>query len=68
MVVGIALNFFGFQMVGAWTFLAGAVGFGVMQMMQQYDGKDIVIRRLRRMMTLADGVVASSLVRATASR
>lgn len=54
MVVGIALNFFGFSMAGSWTFLAGAVCFGVMQMMQQYDGKDVVIRRLRRMMTVAD--------------
>ena len=54
MVAGIALNFFGLQMAGAWTFLAGAAGFGVMQMMQQYEGNDVVIRRLRRIMTLAD--------------
>lgn len=54
MVVGIALNFFSHPMVGSWMFLVGAVCFGVLQMMQQYDGKSVVIRRLRRMMILAD--------------
>ena len=54
MVIGIALNFFGFPLMGSWTFLLGAIGFGVMQMLQQYDGRSVVIRRLRRMMILAD--------------
>ena len=54
MVIGIALPFFGLQMAGAWVFLAGAVAFGTMQMMQTYTGKSVTIRRLRRIMTLAD--------------
>ena len=54
MVTGVALNFFGFMKVAACLFLVGAVCFGGMQMMQAYEGRDVVIRRLRRMMTLAD--------------
>ena len=54
MVVGVALNFFGVQQVGACVFLIGAVCFGVMQMLQRYEGQSIVIRRLRRIMIFAD--------------
>lgn len=54
MVIGVALNFFGFQQVAACLFLLGAVCFGGMQMMQSYEGSNVVIRRLRRIMTLAD--------------
>lgn len=54
MVIGVALNFFGFQQVAACLFLVGAVCFGGMQMMQTYEGNNVVIRRLRRIMTLAD--------------
>ena len=54
MVIGVALNFFGFQQVAACLFLLGAVCFGGMQMMQAYEGNNVVIRRLRRIMTLAD--------------
>lgn len=54
MVIGVALNFFGFQQVAACLFLLGAVCFGSMQMMQTYEGNNVVIRRLRRIMTLAD--------------
>ncbi len=54
MVIGVALNFFGFQQVAACLFLLGAVCFGGMQMMQTYEGSNVVIRRLRRIMTLAD--------------
>ena len=54
MVVGVALNFFGVQQVGACLFLIGAVCFGVMQMLQRYEGQSIVIRRLRRIMIFAD--------------
>ena len=54
MVIGVALNFFGFQQVAACLFLLGAVCFGGMQMMQTYEGNNVVIRRLRRIMTLAD--------------
>lgn len=54
MVIGVALNFFDFQQVAACLFLLGAVCFGSMQMMQAYEGNNVVIRRLRRIMTLAD--------------
>ena len=54
MVVGVALNFFGVQQVGACLFLIGAVCFGVMQMLQRYEGQSIVIRRLRRIMIFAE--------------
>lgn len=54
MVIGVALNFFGFQQVAACLFLLGSVCFGGMQMMQTYEGNNVVIRRLRRIMTLAD--------------
>lgn len=54
MVIGVALNIFGFQQVAACLFLLGAVCFGGMQMMQTYEGNNVVIRRLRRIMTLAD--------------
>lgn len=54
MVVGVALNFFGVMKVAACLFLLGAVCFGGMQMLQTYEGRDVVIRRLRRIMTLAD--------------
>jgi phosphatidylglycerophosphate synthase len=54
MVIGVALNFFSFQQVAACLFLLGAVCFGGMQMMQTYEGNNVVIRRLRRIMTLAD--------------
>ena len=54
MVIGVALNFFDFQQVAACLFLLGAVCFGGMQMMQAYEGNNVVIRRLRRIMTLAD--------------
>jgi phosphatidylglycerophosphate synthase len=54
MVIGVALNFFGFQQVAACLFFLGAVCFGGMQMMQTYEGNNVVIRRLRRIMTLAD--------------
>lgn len=35
-------------------FLAGAMGFGCMQMLQRYEGKNFVIRRLRRLQILSD--------------
>jgi len=54
MVAGVALPFFGQAMIGAWMFLIGAICFGVMQMMQCYEGNSATIRRLRRIMMLAD--------------
>ena len=54
MVAGVVMNFFGLWLAAAWTFLIGAVAFGGMQMMQTYSGKSVTIRRLRRIMTIAD--------------
>lgn len=51
MVVGVALNFFGVMKVAACLFLLGAVCFGGMQLLQTYEGRDVAIRRLRRIMT-----------------
>ena len=37
-----------------YLFAVGALGFASMQMLQRYEGKDVTIRRLRRMMLLSD--------------
>ena len=42
------------QRVACWAFLLGAILFGTMQMMQTYEGGSTTIRRLKRIMTLAD--------------
>lgn len=42
--------------VSAWavvTFTVGALAFGSMQLLQSYDGRSVVIRRLRRQQILA---------------
>ena len=54
MVVGAGLFVFANKQIASWVFLAGAIAFVTMQMQQQYDGTNFVIRRLRRIMTLAD--------------
>ena len=38
----------------SYVFALGALGFASMQMLQRYEGKNVVIRRLRRMMLLSD--------------
>jgi hypothetical protein len=40
--------------VACWVFLAGAVLFSVIQSMQVYEGSNRNVRRLKRMMNLAD--------------
>lgn len=42
------------QPVACWVFLVGAILFGSMQMVQTYEGCSQTIRRLKRIMTLAD--------------
>ncbi|MBR1388208.1 MAG: hypothetical protein IJ569_01095 [Prevotella sp.] len=37
-----------------YVFSVGALGFASMQVLQRYEGKSVVIRRLRRMMLLSD--------------
>ena len=54
MVVGAGMYVFGVHKPAAWIFTLGAIAFAAMQMLQQYDGRSFVIRRLRRIMTLAD--------------
>lgn len=54
MVFGVALNFFGIALVAPWLFVIGAILFAVMQISQRYDGKSITIRRLRKIMIIAD--------------
>lgn len=54
MVVGAGLFVFSNKQLASWIFLVGAIAFVLMQMQQQYEGTNFVIRRLRRIMTLAD--------------
>jgi hypothetical protein len=55
MVVGAGCFVTGFmQHVACWVFLVGAVMFTLMQSMQTYEGRNIAIRRLRRIMLLSD--------------
>jgi len=54
MVAGVALNFFGLALTAPWIFTAGAVAFASMQIRQSYSGRDLVIRRLRRIMVAGD--------------
>lgn len=37
-----------------WVFALGALGFASMQMLQTYDGANLTIRRLRRIMVFSD--------------
>ena len=53
MVVGAGLSLL--QWVGApYVYAIGAMGFASMQMLQRYDGKNVTIRRLRRIMLFSD--------------
>jgi hypothetical protein len=54
MVVGAGMYVFGVQKVAPWIFAIGAFTFAALQMQQRYDGKNPVIRRLRRIMLMAD--------------
>lgn len=42
------------QKIACWIYLAGALMFGIMQMMQEYQGHNIIVKRLKRIMSLAD--------------
>ncbi len=55
MVVGVGCFVFMWQQpVVCWIFLWGALLFSLMQFMQVYEGKNFMIRRLKRMMGLAN--------------
>ena len=54
MVIGVGCFVFLWQQrVVCWVFLAGAVLFSVIQMMQSYEGEDFTVRRLKRIQDLA---------------
>lgn len=42
------------QKIACWIYLVGALMFGVMQMMQEYQGNNFIVKRLKRIMSLAD--------------
>ena len=53
MVAGAGISLTGWQ--GApYVYCLGALGFALMQMLQRYDGSNVTIRRLRRIMLLSD--------------
>lgn len=55
MVGGVGCYVFQFQVkIACWVSLVGALLFALMQIQQRYDGDNFVIRRLRRMMLMAD--------------
>ena len=62
MVVGIFITFicignmatFTMRSISAVSFAAGTVMFATMQMLQVYDGSDMTVRRLRRIMIFGD--------------
>lgn len=55
MVIGGGLfSFLWHQNIACWIFLVGAIMFSSIQCLQTYDGKSITIKRLKRIMTLAD--------------
>lgn len=42
------------QQIACWVALVGAVGFALMQMQQRYNGQDLTIKRLRRIIIFAN--------------
>lgn len=55
MVIGAGcFAFMWYQQVFCWLFLAGAVMFSLMQSMQTYEGSDFVLRRLKRIQSVAN--------------
>ncbi len=61
MVIGSGANIFMF-LWAPYVFAAGAVAFVLMQLRQRYDGRNITIRRLRRMMIFSDVLFLASAV------
>ena len=57
MVVGAGMAVFGKLAAGGWLFLVGSLLFGAMQWQQTYEGKSVVVRRLRRIMLTADALL-----------
>ena len=61
MVVGAGASLF-LASWAVWVFIPGAMMFASMQMLQRYEGNNFVIRRLRRMMLLSDGLFLAAAV------
>lgn len=61
MVAGSGANIFMLSWA-PYVFAAGAVAFVLMQLRQRYDGRNITIRRLRRMMIFSDVLFLASAV------
>ena len=53
MVVGSGANLF-MQTWAPWVFAMGVIAFVLMQLKQRYEGSNIVVRRLRRMVIMSD--------------
>ena len=56
MVIGAGVYVFTAAAVAAWLFAAGAVAFASMQLRQTYDGRNMAVRRLRKIMSVADAL------------
>lgn len=55
MVVGVgAFVLLWHQRVACWVFLLGALLFSIIQSMQIYEGNNVAVRRLKRIMNIAD--------------
>lgn len=54
--------------IAPWLFALGALAFSAMQMLQRYEGHNFVIRRLRRIMLMSDGLFLVSAVLMLASQ
>lgn len=55
MVVGVgAFVLLWHQRVACWVFLLGALMFSIIQSMQIYEGNNVAVRRLKRIMNIAD--------------
>ena len=55
MVIGAGCYVFLWQReVVCWVFLAGACLFGGLQLMQTYEGRNFTVKRLKRIMSVAD--------------
>lgn len=53
MVIGSGANLFA-QSWAPYVFAMGTIGFVLMQLKQKYDGDNVVIKRLRRMVIISD--------------
>lgn len=67
MVVGAALCVFQSE-AAAYVYAVGAIGFASMQMLQRYEGTNVTLRRLRRILLLSDFLFLGTAVLMFASK